>query len=71
MGIHVYLVGVYIGMTTLQNSLSLLNRSEDINTQLSNKIKHIYPKIIHVLCARTYTQNMHLGAVPTLFLIVG
>ena len=71
MGTHVYLAGVYTGMTTLQNSLSLLNRSEDINTQLYNKIMHIYPKRIQVLYARTYTQNMHLGAVPTLFLILG
>lgn len=71
MGTHIFLVGVCICMTTLQNSLSLLNKNEDINTQLTNKIKYVYPRRIHVLYTRIYTQNMHLEAIPILFLIVG
>ena len=71
MGTHIFLVGVYICMTTWQNSLSLLNKNEDLNTQLSKKIKYVYPRRIHVLSTRTYTQNMHPEAIPILFLIVG
>lgn len=65
-----FLVGVCICMTTLQNSLSLLNKNEDINTQLTNKIKYAYVEKIHVLYTRIYTQNMHLGSNLILFLIV-
>ena len=58
---HIFLVEVYIGATTLQNSLSLLNKNEDIDTQLANKIKYIYIQEELMYCMLgCISKNKHL-----------
>lgn len=55
-------------MTTLQKTVCHYLIKMKINTQLTNKIKYVYPRRIHVLYTRIYTQNMHLGSNPNFIL---